>query len=222
MRRLYSDKFGVRVIEGYGATECAPVVAANNMFGNKPGTVGTLMPGMEYQLETVPGIEGGGLLHVRGPNTMIGYWRESNPRVYEWPESKFGAGWYNTGDIVNIDGDGFIEIKGRVKRFAKVAGEMVSLELVEKLAEHASPKSVHASTTRPDAKRGEMILLVTQDRNLKREQLAQAARDLGAPELAVPRQIIQVDKIPMLGSGKKDYPAIRQLAEQPAVNVEVS
>jgi acyl-[acyl-carrier-protein]-phospholipid O-acyltransferase/long-chain-fatty-acid--[acyl-carrier-protein] ligase len=214
VRRLYADKFGLRIIEGYGATECAPVVAANNSFFNKPGTVGTLMPCMEYKLEPVPGIDGGGLLHVRGPNTMSGYWRESNPRVSEWPESPFGAGWYNTGDIVSIDTDGFIAIKGRVKRFAKVAGEMVSLEMVEKLAEHVSPKSVHASTTKPDAKRGEMILLVTQDRNLKREQLAQAARELGAPDFAVPRQIIQVDKIPLLGSGKKDYPAVKLLAEQ--------
>jgi acyl-[acyl-carrier-protein]-phospholipid O-acyltransferase/long-chain-fatty-acid--[acyl-carrier-protein] ligase len=155
---------------------------------------------------------------------MTGYWRESNPQVFEWPESTFGKGWYNTGDIVSVDDDGVIQIKGRVKRFAKVAGEMVSLELVEKLAEHVSPKSVHASTTKADAKRGEMILLLTQDRNLKREQLAQAARDLGAPDFAVPRQIIQVDKIPLLGSGKKDYPAVRQLAEQrlEPVSVEAS
>ena len=155
---------------------------------------------------------------------MIGYWRESNPRVYEWPESTYGKGWYNTGDIVSVDGDGFIEIKGRVKRFAKIAGEMVSLELVEKLAEHVSPKSVHASTTRPDSKRGEMILLITQDKNLKREHLAQAAREMGSPDFAVPRQIIYVDKIPMLGSGKKDYPAVKLLAEQrlPAASVEAN
>ena len=223
VRRLYADKFGVRIIEGYGATECAPVVAANNVFASKSGTVGTLMPNMEFKLEPVPGIEDGGLLHVRGPNTMLGYWRESNPQVYEWPESAFGQGWYNTGDIVSVDANGFIEIKGRVKRFAKVAGEMVSLELVEKIAERVSPKSVHASTSRPDSKRGETILLVTQDRNLKREHLAQAAREMGAPELAVPRQIIQVDKIPLLGTGKKDYPAVKLLVEQRAqTSVEVS
>ena len=223
VRRLYADKFGVRIIEGYGATECAPVVAANNVFASKSGTVGTLMPNMKFKLEPVPGIEDGGLLHVRGPNTMLGYWRESNPQVYEWPESAFGQGWYNTGDIVSVDANGFIEIKGRVKRFAKVAGEMVSLELVEKIAERVSPKSVHASTSRPDSKRGETILLVTQDRNLKREHLAQAAREMGAPELAVPRQIIQVDKIPLLGTGKKDYPAVKLLVEQRAqTSVEVS
>lgn len=222
VRRLYADRFGLRIIEGYGATECAPVVSANSRFLNKPGTVGILAPGMESKLEPVPGIDNGALLHVRGPNTMLGYWKESNPGVYEWPESKFGKGWYNTGDIVTIDDDGYIQIQGRVKRFAKVAGEMVSLELVEKLAERASPKSIHASTTRPDAKRGENILLLTQDRNLKRDQLAAAARELGAPDLAVPRQVIYVDKIPLLGSGKKDYPAVAQLAVAKLTEVPAS
>lgn len=214
VRRTYADKFGLRVIEGYGATECAPVVSANTFFGSKNGTVGQLMPGMEYKMEPVPGIDDGGLLHVKGPNVMLGYWKESNPGVLEKPGSLYGPGWYSTGDIVNIDSDGYIRIVGRVKRFAKIAGEMISLELVEKIAETVSPKSVHASTSKPDPKRGETILLVTQDRNLKRDQLQQAARDLGAPELAVPRQILYVDKIPLLGSGKKDYPAVKQIVEQ--------
>jgi acyl-[acyl-carrier-protein]-phospholipid O-acyltransferase/long-chain-fatty-acid--[acyl-carrier-protein] ligase len=179
---------------------------------------------MEWKLETVPGIDEGALLHVKGPNVMLGYWKESNPAVLEPPSSVFGAGWYPTGDIVSIDSDGFVKILGRVKRFAKVAGEMVSLETVEKLAEHASPKLAHASTTIPDAKRGEAILLVTQDRNLKRDALQAAARELGAPDLAIPRQIIYVDKIPLLGSGKKDYPAVKLIVEnqqkQPGAAVE--
>ena len=214
VRRLYADKFGIRVIEGYGATECAPVVSNNTFFMNKPGTVGSFLPCIEYKLEPIPGIDDGALLHLRGPNMMLGYWKESNPGVYEWPESTFGKGWYNTGDIVVFDSDGFMSLRGRVRRFAKVAGEMVSLEIVEKLAEHASPKYMHAATTKPDSKRGETILLITQDHNLKREQLAQAARELGAPDIAVPRQIIYVDKIPLLGSGKKDYPAVRALVEK--------
>lgn len=213
VRRLYADKFGVRVIEGYGATECAPVVAANTPMMNKPGTVGQIVPGMEWKLESVPGIEEGGLLHVKGPNMMLGYWKDANPGVLEKPSSIYGEGWYSTGDIVALDSDGFVQIKGRVKRFAKIAGEMVSLELAEKLADHVSPKSMHASTTKPDAKRGEMILLVTQDKNLKRDQLQAAARELGAPELAVPKQIIVVDKVPLLGTGKKDYPSVKKLVE---------
>jgi acyl-[acyl-carrier-protein]-phospholipid O-acyltransferase / long-chain-fatty-acid--[acyl-carrier-protein] ligase len=214
VRRLYSDKFGVRIIEAYGATECAPGVCANTPMLSKNGTVGPILPGMEWKLETVPGIDEGALLHVKGPNVMLGYWKESNPGVLEPPSSTFGPGWYPTGDIVSVDSDGFVKILGRVKRFAKVAGEMVSLEIVEKLAEQASPKLAHASTTIPDAKRGEAILLVTQDRNLKRDQLQAAARELGAPDLAIPRQIIYVDKIPLLGSGKKDYPAVKQIVEK--------
>ncbi|MBS1834106.1 MAG: AMP-binding protein [Acidobacteria bacterium] len=214
VRRLYSDKFGVRILEAYGATECSPGVSANTPLANRTGTVGQIFPGMEYKLETVPGIDHGALLHVKGPNVMLGYWKESNPGVLEPPSSTFGPGWYPTGDIVDIDSDGFLKIVGRVKRFAKIAGEMVSLELVEKLAEHVSPKLAHASSTKPDAKRGEMIVLVTQDKNLKRDALMAAARELGAPELAIPKQILYVDKVPLLGSGKKDYPAVKQIVEK--------
>lgn len=144
---------------------------------------------------------------------MSGYVRDSNPGVVEPPSSIFGEGWYSTGDLAAIDEDGFLVLKGRVKRFAKVAGEMVSLEVVEKLAESASPASVHAAISRPDAARGEMIVLLTQDAELRREHLQQAARDLGAPELAIPRRVLAIGKIPLLGNGKKDYPTIQKLAE---------
>lgn len=212
VRRTYMDKFGVRIIEGYGATECAPVISANTFMASKPSTVGQLMPGMESRLEPVPGIEDGGLLHVAGPNVMLGYWRDSNPGVLEPPESTFGPGWYNTGDIVKIDEEGFIAIQGRMKRFAKVAGEMISLETVEKIAETASPASMHGAASIPDARRGETIVLFTQDRGLRRDQLQQAAQALGAPEIAIPRKVIHIEKIPLLGNGKKDYPALQKLA----------
>ncbi|MGJ5818794.1 AMP-binding protein [Paludibaculum fermentans] len=213
IRNTYMDKFGVRVLEGYGATECAPVVALNTAMRYKAGTVGEILPLMEWKIEKVPGIEEGGLLHVKGPNVMLGYWRESNPCVLEPPESVFGPGWYPTGDLAVIDGDGFLQLKGRVKRFAKVAGEMISLEVVEKIAEAASPKHIHGAVNRPDPGRGEMIVLCTQDKDLKRDQLQAAARELGAPELAIPRRIVYVDKIPLLGTGKKDYPKLSQLVE---------
>ncbi len=214
VRDLYISKFGVRLMEGYGATECSPVIAVNNAMRCKDGTVGELLPGMEYRLEPVPGIDEGGLLHLKGPNMMLGYWRESNPRVLEKPSSLFGEGWYSTGDLAKFDEDGFLQLLGRVKRFAKVAGEMVSLEVVERIAETASPHSVHAAITRPDAGRGEMIIICTQDAKLKRDQLQHAARELGAPELAIPRRILLMDKIPLLGTGKKDYPQISRLAEE--------
>lgn len=211
---VYAERFGARVLEGYGATECAPVISVNTPMRAKPGTVGEPLPGIECRFEPVPGVDDAGLLHVRGPNLMSGYLRESAPGRLEFPSSIYGNGWYATGDLAALDEDGFLVLKGRLKRFAKVAGEMVSLEVVEKIAETASPASVHASISRPDPARGEVILLLTQDRELRREHLQQAARDLGAPELAIPRRVIAVDRIPLLGNGKKDYPTIQKMAEE--------
>jgi acyl-[acyl-carrier-protein]-phospholipid O-acyltransferase/long-chain-fatty-acid--[acyl-carrier-protein] ligase len=176
-------------------------------------TLGEFVPLLEWKLEPVPGIEEGGLLHVRGPNVMLGYWRDTAPGVLEPPSSVFGPGWYNTGDIVTVDGEGTVRMQGRMKRFAKVAGEMVSLETVEKIAEAASPAALHGAVARPDASRGETIILATQDAGLKREQLKEAATALGSPDLAIPRRIIHVDKIPLLGNGKKDYPALQRIVE---------
>jgi acyl-[acyl-carrier-protein]-phospholipid O-acyltransferase/long-chain-fatty-acid--[acyl-carrier-protein] ligase len=214
IRQTYYDKFGLRIIEGYGATECSPIISANSYMKSKTGTVGELMPLMECRLESVPGIEEGGILHVRGPNVMLGYWRDTNPGVLEPPSSVFGPGWYSTGDLATIDDDNNITLRGRLRRFAKVAGEMISLELVEKIAETASPKSSHAAVARPDPGRGESILIVTQDKTLQRDQLQRAARDMGAPELAIPRRVLVIDKIPLLGNGKKDYPKLAQLVEE--------
>lgn len=214
VRKLWFEKFGVRLMEGYGATECSPIIAVNGPMRSKFGSVGELAPGMEYRLEKVEGIEEGGLLHVKGPNVMLGYLRDSAPGVLEPPSSMYGAGWYATGDLAVIDEDGYVTLAGRMKRFAKVAGEMVSLEVVEKIAEAASPGSVHAAVSRPDPGRGEMIVLVTQDAGLKREALQQAARQNGAPELAIARRVVFAAKIPLLGSGKKDYPAVSRLVEE--------
>jgi acyl-[acyl-carrier-protein]-phospholipid O-acyltransferase/long-chain-fatty-acid--[acyl-carrier-protein] ligase len=213
VRRLYMERFGVRVLEGYGATECSPAVSVNVPMAYKPATLGEFMPLLEWKLEPVPGIEEGGLLHVRGPNVMLGYWRDTAPGVLEQPSSVFGPGWYNTGDVAAVDRDGVVRLLGRMKRFAKVAGEMVSLETVEKIAEAASPAALHGAVARPDPSRGETIILATQDAGLKREQLKEAATALGAPDLAIPRRIIAVDKIPLLGNGKKDYPALQRMVE---------
>jgi acyl-[acyl-carrier-protein]-phospholipid O-acyltransferase/long-chain-fatty-acid--[acyl-carrier-protein] ligase len=213
VREIYMEKFGVRLLEGYGATECGPVIALNTAMKFQPGSVGEILPQMEYRIEPVPGIDVGGLLHVRGPNLMLGYWRESNPGVLEPPSSIFGEGWYSTGDLARVDEDGFIYLLGRVKRFAKVAGEMISLEVVENIADAASPKSRHGAVARPDAGRGEMIVLATEDRNLKRDQLQQVAREMGAPDLAIPRRVVYVDKIPLFATGKKDYPKLTQMVE---------
>lgn len=214
VRDLWFEKFGIRIFEGYGATETAPVLAVNTPMAFRSGTVGQFLPGMQHQLIPVPGIPNGGMLHVKGPNLMSGYLRFEKPGVLQPPASPAGEGWYETGDVVEIDEDGFVKIVGRVKRFAKVAGEMVSLEAVEKLAAVASPGAAHAASTQPDPARGETILLFTTDTQLARERLQNAARDGGWPEIAVPRRIIPVEALPLLGTGKIDYVTLKQWAEK--------
>jgi len=211
VRRLWSDKFGLRILEGYGVTECAPVIAVNVPMACRAGTVGQILPGMDYALEPVPGIGTGGALHVRGPNVMKGYLRLEQPGVIQ-PPASLGPGWYATGDIVTIDADGFVQICGRVRRFAKIAGEMVSLEVVERIAAQAAPGFMHAASSRPDGARGEAIVLFTTAPALVRDQMAAAARALGCAELAVPRDIRRLAAIPLLGSGKTDYVQLQALA----------
>jgi len=212
VRNQWFEKFGVRIFEGYGATETAPVLAVNTPMAYKTGTVGNLLPGIEYRLLPVPGIEGG-ILHVRGPNVMAGYLKADQPGVLQPPVSELGEGWYETGDVVQMDDEGFVKIVGRVKRFAKIAGEMVSLEVVEKVATAASPALMHAASSQPDASKGEALVLFTTDPALSRELLVLKARELGVSELAVPRKIHRVDSLPLLGTGKIDYVTLKRLAE---------
>lgn len=200
-RRVWADKFGLRILEGYGATETAPVIAANTPMHYKAGTVGRAMPGIGCELEPVPGIEMGGRLVVTGPNVMLGYLRADNPGVLE----PVVNGRYDTGDIVTIDDEGFIAIQGRAKRFAKIAGEMVSLTAVEALAAAAWPDHMHAAVAVPDPRKGEQIVLLTEHGSADRAALSEQARTEGLSELAVPAAVRPVDAIPVLGTGKVDY-----------------
>ncbi|MGH8566649.1 MAG: bifunctional acyl-ACP--phospholipid O-acyltransferase/long-chain-fatty-acid--ACP ligase [Gammaproteobacteria bacterium] len=213
VRVAWFERFGIRVLEGYGATETAPVLAINTPMAYRGGTVGQLLPGIEARIESIPGIERGGELHVRGPNLMSGYYRDAAPGVLDPPCSDLGSGWYNTGDIVEMDEDGFVKITGRLKRFAKVAGEMVSLEVVERIAALASPGGTHAASVKSDARRGELIVLFSTDAHLTRERLQDGARELGQPEIAIPRQIVHLAALPILGSGKLDHVALRRMVE---------
>lgn len=205
VRDTWQDKFGVRIFEGYGATETSPVIAGNTPLAYRPGTVGRLMPGLDYRLLTVPGLEEGRRLQVRGPNIMLGYLLIDEPGVLKPPATELGNGWYDTGDIVTMDADGFVTICGRVKRFAKVAGEMVSLTSVEMLAGQTWPDAQHAAIAIPDKRKGEQVVLLTTGNNTCRSALVKTAKSKGIAELSIPRQIRQVPDIPILGTGKIDY-----------------
>jgi acyl-[acyl-carrier-protein]-phospholipid O-acyltransferase / long-chain-fatty-acid--[acyl-carrier-protein] ligase len=221
VRQAWLDKFGIRILEGYGVTECAPVIAVNVPMACRIGTVGQLVPCMEYWLEPITGIEHGGALHVKGPNVMKGYLLHDKPGLLQPPNS-IGAGWYATGDIVEVDRDDFVHIRGRIKRFAKIAGEMISLEVVERIAAQAAPGLMHAASSRPDSAKGEAIVLFTTDASLRREGLSAAAKTLQAPELAVPRDIRVVDEIPLLGTGKTDYLRLKEWSAKTVETLEAN
>jgi acyl-[acyl-carrier-protein]-phospholipid O-acyltransferase / long-chain-fatty-acid--[acyl-carrier-protein] ligase len=207
-RALWADA-NAEILEGYGATECAPVIAVNLPGANRHGSVGRVLPGMDVQLAPVEGISQGGRLMVRGPNVMAGYMLADLPGVVVPPP----GGWHDTGDIVTLE-DGFITIRGRAKRFAKLAGEMVSLAAVESLAAGLWPDANHVVIALPDPKKGEQLVLVTDKPDAEKSHLADYARRQGFPELWVPRAILVVAMIPMLGSGKTDLPATQEMVRQ--------
>ena len=209
-RTVYMEKFGARILEGYGVTEAAPVVSVNTPMCNRAGSVGRLSPLMEARLEPVAGVNDGGRLMLRGPNIMLGYYRASSPGVLEAPVD----GWYDTGDIVAIDAQGYLSIKGRLKRFAKVGGEMISLAAVEALAADLWPGLITVVVAQPDARKGEKLVLLTTGAKCQRGEFQQFAKGRGATELMVPAEVIVVDKIPLLGSGKPDFvTATKQVAD---------
>ena len=210
----WSQKFGLRILEGYGATECAPCISVNTPLEPRYGSVGRLLPGMEYKLEPVEGVTDGGRFFVRGPNVMKGYLNAD-------ANAKFLAlgGWYDTGDIVSVDAEGYLHIRGRLKRFAKVSGEMVSLSAVEDALAGAFPqyglRCQIAVITRPDEGKGEVLIAVTNEPKLTLDEIRATIQTKGLTNLSTPREIKVVPEIPNLGTGKVDHRALEALMTAP-------
>ncbi len=209
-RELWQDKFGIRILEGYGATETSPVVSVNTPMDYKAGSVGRILPHINYRLEPVDGIEEAGRLHVQGPSIMLGYLLSTSAGVLQPTESIYGKGWYDTGDIVHVDDDGFLSIRGRSKRFAKVGGEMVSLTVVEQLAMKAWENANHAAISLPDIKKGEQIILITTQKQATVSELSKSST--GVTAINLPKKILFVDAIPVMTTGKTDYVALTKWA----------
>ena len=207
-RELWA-KNGTEILEGYGVTECSPVLACNQRGDNHVGTVGRLLPGIEARLDPVPGLAEGRRLFVRGPNVMAGYLLADQPGIVTAPKD----GWHDTGDIVTMD-DGYVTICGRAKRFAKLGGEMVSLAAIEGLVGALWNDVLHVVLSLPDPRKGEQLLLVTEKANACKDELLAHARKEGFPELWVPKSLLVVPAIPVLASGKIDLQATHELAAQ--------
>lgn len=213
-QRVWFEKFGIRILEGYGTTEASPVLSVNTVISYKKGTVGRLLPGVEWQLETIPGVTEGGCLHVRGANIMEGYFRIEHPGHLQFPSSCFGEGWYNTGDVATVEHEGFVRIIGRLKRFAKMGGEMVSLATVEELAGRLWPHCLHAAIACPDEKKGEKIILLSEYQECDRTMFTHFAKKEGYSELYIPKHITYIKSLPVLGSGKIDYQLLVKMGQR--------
>ena len=209
-REIWMEKFGLRILEGYGATECSPVLAVNTPMHYRSGSVGRLLDAISYRLEPVPGIEVGGRLFVKGPNIMLGYLRADNPGVIEAPP----GGWYDTGDIVSVDEQRYVTILGRAKRFAKIAGEMVSLTMIEAKLQQLYPDLGHAVVAVSDKKKGEQLVMFTTLEKPDRKKIADGLKSLGVADMMIPKSIFELEAMPMLGSGKTDYVTIARMAKE--------
>ncbi|MDX8395761.1 MAG: AMP-binding protein [Mariprofundaceae bacterium] len=207
-RQAWIDKFGIRILEGYGTTETSPVLSVNTPMDYQAGSVGRLLPGIESKVEAVPGVENGGRLWVKGENVMSGYMFHDSPGQLQPPKD----GWYDTGDIVEFDEEGFMHIQGRAKRFAKVAGEMISLTAVEEMADLCWPEYNHVALAFPDFAKGESVVLLSNHEGLKREPLLTFAKAEGINELYVPKVFVNTEEIPLMGSGKIHYLAAQEIA----------
>ncbi|WP_353948367.1 AMP-binding protein [Sporolactobacillus sp. Y61] len=207
VRDTYRDKFGIQIMEGYGATETSPIISLNTAQHHKEGTVGRLVPLMEARISKVEGVNEGGNLLLKGPNVMKGYLIHGKGFV---PCGE----WYNTGDIAEIDKDGYIRIISRLKRFAKIAAEMISLNKVEELALECFGESVFYAVSIPDKRRGEKIILFTTKEDVPVRKFKKFIKDKKMSLLYIPSEIKHIDEVPLLGSGKPNYWVLEKLAKK--------
>lgn len=207
-RRQWMERFGVRIFEGYGTTETSPVLSVNTVSAYCSGTVGRLLPAIDYQVIPVSGVSVGGRLMVRGVNVMLGYLQPGGCGVPERPMTPLGSQWYDTGDVVVIDEAGFVRIVGRVKRFAKIGGEMVSLSAVEACAAAVWPEAHHAVVALPDGHKGEILCLVTEGEAMKRHTLLDYINRSNMSRLHLPTKMLAIPEMPIKGVGKIDYPTL--------------
>lgn len=208
----YTKIYGVRVLSGYGATECAPVISINNALENEYGTVGKFLPGIEHKLVPIEGIDNKngkvGRLYVKGKNVMKGYLKNDKANNKYLVEDE---GWYDTGDIVEITEEGFLKIAGRMKRFSKISGEMVSLTAIEDaLINQFGDRKEMAVLSIPDEKKGEKLVLVANSKQIDLKQTSEILKSKGFSDLACPKEIRYVD-IPKLGTGKIDYMKLKEI-----------
>ena len=208
VREAWLAKFGKRVLEGYGLTETAPAIAVNIDDANVEGSIGLPLPGVEFRIEPIAGVDVGGRLVLQGPNVMRGYLLPGGQGDIATNE----AGEHDSGDIATVDDSGYLSIVGRVKRFAKVAGEMVPLGRIEEVLEQQFGEATCAAVASADERRGETIMLVTTVTDLSRDRVVELLRTAQLPDLWVPRTIVTAEAMPLLATGKKDYPAVSKLA----------
>ncbi len=205
---FYLKNFNIKILEGYGVTEASPAVSVNTYESFKLGSVGKLLPGINYKIEKIDGYEEGGLLFLKGKNIMLGYQLDDSQKL-----SGVIDGWYNTGDVAKIDDEGYLFILGRLKRFAKIAGEMISLAQVEDIPKKEWPDNRSVVCAIKDSAKGEALILITDNKMAKLETIIDIMKNSGFSSLYYPKKIKIIDEFPILGSGKINFKKLQEIAE---------
>jgi acyl-[acyl-carrier-protein]-phospholipid O-acyltransferase / long-chain-fatty-acid--[acyl-carrier-protein] ligase len=213
LREMYKEKHGIDIIEGYGTTETSPVISANPRDRNKPGSIGTPIPGTEIRIQNLDTGEDcttgeTGKILVKGEGVMLGYLND-----LEESSLRLKSGWYDTGDLGYLDEDGYLWHKGRLKRFVKIGGEMVSLVMVEETMNDLTPIEVECCAVElPDSKRGSRIVGVTSAKVDQQDLGKRLSKAL--PNLALPKKYVHVPEFPRMGSGKTDFRSLTEIVRE--------